>query len=441
MSRSVARSELLLGAGAVVLATALVGTAATAARAERLSPYDVSDPAVHAAHPPSKIHRIAAGAAITPATQHSSTEDSQLESALANRLSRATARRYAIVVHVAGKGEVANIGGYLSMMPASTQKLFTTLPLLLAQPDRTLLTTVSAGAAPQAGVVHGNLVVRASGDPSFTRPDIASLARQVRAKGVHRVTGRLVLDIGNLSLQTRRDGWKWDMVPSDIGPLSPLPIRADQLRHDWWYLSHPTYGNLHILRTMFAAHGIHIAGKNVIVRTSHPSVLLATHSSPTMARLVRHTLRWSDNFWAETLLNVEGGRPAVKHVATQAGVSGTTYATDGSGLSYLDRETVIGETALLRYATDSPAADAFLASLPVACRSGTLRHEFCGTVAEGKVWAKTGTLSHAKALAGYTTDARGRLVTFAILCNAVRNTDSASHAMQRAVIVLRNYSR
>ena len=440
MPWSPARSELLLGAGAVVLAAALVGTAATAAGAERVSPYAAGSRAAHAVHATPKIKRVAAGATVDHATRRSSVEDSRLESRLSARLSHATARRYGMVVDVAGVGQVANLGGYLSMMPASTQKLYTTLPLLLSRPDDVLTTTVSVAHAPSAGVVHGNLVVHASGDPSLTRPAIASLAQQLRAHGISRVTGGLVLDIGNLSLRTRQDGWKWDMVPSDIGPLSPFPIRADQLRHDAWYLSHPTQGNMHILRLMFRSHGIRIGGKNTIVRSSTASVQVASHSSPTIARLIRHTLRWSDNFWAEQLLNVEGGRAAVKQVVADAGVSGTTFATDGSGLSYLDRETVVGEVTLLHYAKSSPAAGVLMAALPVACRSGTLRHEFCGTVAAGKVFAKTGTLMHAKALAGYTTDARGRLVTFAILCNAVRDTYAASQAMQRAVVVLRNYT-
>jgi len=55
------------------------------------------------------------------------------------------------------------------------------------------------------------------------------------------------------------------------------------------------------------------------------------------------------------------------------------------------------------------------------------------------VFAKTGTLSHSAALAGYTRDARGRWVTFAVITGGVRNTYSAEKAIDRAVLVIRNY--
>ena len=57
------------------------------------------------------------------------------------------------------------------------------------------------------------------------------------------------------------------------------------------------------------------------------------------------------------------------------------------------------------------------------------------------VWAKTGTLRYNRALSGYTYDNLGRRVTFSILTYGVRNLTSAVHAIDRAVLVLRRYSR
>jgi D-alanyl-D-alanine carboxypeptidase/D-alanyl-D-alanine-endopeptidase (penicillin-binding protein 4) len=431
----------MLALGSVTLTSALVALAAGASHSSpAVTPTATHRLAPAVAAPQHVTRRAPAHAAIEAAQVSTGPEDAHLESVLRDRLSHATAGRVGMVVDIDGVGTVAAIGSYLAMMPASTQKLFTTLPLLLHDADRRLVTSVYVGAAPRAGVVHGNLVIHAAGDPSLARPDITALAKRVRAARITRVTGHLVLDIGGLSMRTTQDGWKSDMVPTDVGPLSPYPIRSDQLRHDGWYLSHPTWGNLNITRRLFASAGVRVLGSAQVVRTSNARRLVASHASAPMALLVRHTLRWSDNFWAETLLNVEGGHSQVEAVARDAGVTGTSEATDGSGLSYDDRETVAGELALLRYAYLSSAGPSLVAALPVACRSGTLEHEFCGTVAAGKVFAKTGTLDHAKALAGFTTDARGRLVTFAVLCNAVRDTDAAARAIQRAVVVLRNYA-
>lgn len=459
MPRSRLRRELPLALGAVVLAGGLL-TAAGAAHgdhrasslAETRSLTDVGVAQHRPSVAPSRAdggvaqhgsagstaHRPWAHPAVEPGIVPAMTQDNALETKLRDRLSRATSDRFSVVVNVDGLGEVANIGGGLSMMPASTQKLFTTLPVLLHQPARRLVTTVAAGVAPQGGVVRGNLVVHAAGDPSLLRRDLVALAQQTRHAGIRRVTGRLLLDIGGLSLRTRSPGWKWDFVPADVGPLSPFPVGSDQLGGGAWYLAHPTLGNLGVFREIFRRNGVHVAGVNAIVRSSHPALVVATHTSRPLMALVGRTLRLSDNFWAESLLTVEGNA-AVTRVVSAANVRGANYATDGSGLSYLDRQTAVGEVTLLRFA-ENTAPRRLLRLLPVACRSGTLIHEFCGTAAAGAVFAKTGTLDHAKALSGYTTDAKGRLVTFAILCNDVRDTYRAELAIQRAVLVLRYFA-
>jgi D-alanyl-D-alanine carboxypeptidase/D-alanyl-D-alanine-endopeptidase (penicillin-binding protein 4) len=121
-------------------------------------------------------------------------------------------------------------------------------------------------------------------------------------------------------------------------------------------------------------------------------------------------------------------------------VTDASYATDGSGLSYDDRETARGEATLLGYAHQSAAAAGLLHALPLGCRRGTLKDRFCHTIGAGTVYAKTGTLTRTSALAGYTTDAEGRWVTFSVICGKVRSVTAAMHAIDRAVLVLRRYS-
>jgi len=95
---------------------------------------------------------------------------------------------------------------------------------------------------------------------------------------------------------------------------------------------------------------------------------------------------------------------------------------------------------LLSYAHQSPAAQDLLYALPRSCRRGTLKHRFCHTIGAGAVYAKTGTLSHSSALAGYTTDGLGRWVTFSVICGHVRSVSAAEKAIDRAVLVLRRYT-
>ena len=385
---------------------------------------------------------VAQGAA-TPAVQHHrarrSALDPALEAELADRMSRATSGRYGLVVDIEGVGRVASLHPARGLRPASTQKLFTTLPLLLSRPDDSLVTDVSITSDPVAGVVSGDLVIHASADPSLAKHDLAHLAQLVRDAGVRRVTGRLLLDIGSLPLNTRQRGWKRDFVPADIGPLSPFPIHRDDWRRDASYVANPTAINLQVFRTRLDNRGVKVNGKSVIVRKSPAGTVLASHQSRPLIDMITHTLRWSDNFYAESLLAVAGGHRAVEQVSTAAGVTDTSSATDGSGLSYDDRQTARGEVMLLDYAHQSPAADLLVRALPVGCKSGTLEDRFCHTDGKGEVFAKTGTLSHTSALAGYTTDALGRWVTFSIVCGEVRSITAARKAIDRAVLVLRHY--
>jgi D-alanyl-D-alanine carboxypeptidase/D-alanyl-D-alanine-endopeptidase (penicillin-binding protein 4) len=215
-------------------------------------------------------------------------------------------------------------------------------------------------------------------------------------------------------------------------------VERDAWRTTAGYLAHPTTGNLGLLRSKIAAAGIRIAGGSVVTTTviATPAVL-ASHSSPTIASIVGHALRESDNFEAEQMLSIQGWGP-VRALSQAVGDPGPAY--DGSGLSLSDRRTARGLVAVLERAHASAVGPLLQQSLPVACRTGTLKSEMCRTPAAGAVFAKTGTLQHAKTLAGYTTDAEGRWVTFSLVTVGVTSTRTAMNAIARAVLLLRGYS-
>jgi D-alanyl-D-alanine carboxypeptidase/D-alanyl-D-alanine-endopeptidase (penicillin-binding protein 4) len=105
-------------------------------------------------------------------------------------------------------------------------------------------------------------------------------------------------------------------------------------------------------------------------------------------------------------------------------------------LSANDRQTAAGQVKLLQLAERSHVATQFRAALPLGCRDGTLRRRFCRTAAEGRVSAKTGTLSGVRALSGVTRTASGRQVQFTFQLSGVRNGAQALRAIDRAVVVL-----
>ncbi|MBV9368265.1 MAG: D-alanyl-D-alanine carboxypeptidase, partial [Frankiales bacterium] len=312
---------------------------------------------------------LPASAAVTP---HASTLDGALTNGVRSRMAGSTAHAWSVVVDIAGRGRVVDIAGGTGLKPASTEKLYTTLPVLLNDPNRRLGTAFGSTKGPSRGVLHADLVVRSSGDPTLSGADIARLAKRLHDAGVRKVTGRLVLDIGSLPTARVRSGWKPSYLPSDIAPLSPFPISGDRISTSASYLAAPTAGNLTYLRARLKAAGVGVVGSTVVARHVSMPRVFTSRSSPTLAAIVRSTLLDSVNFYAEQLLSIEG-RAAVTNTSNAAGVS-YNKAYDGSGLSLDDATTTRSEVALLEYAAASPAATLLRSSLPVACRTGTLKH-------------------------------------------------------------------
>ena len=72
---------------------------------------------------------------------------------------------------------------------------------------------------------------------------------------------------------------------------------------------------------------------------------------------------------------------------------------------------------LLRYMYQSPHRDDWIGLMPVAGKDGSIALRFAETPAVGRVFAKTGSLSHVSALSGYIHRNNGTWVAFSILVN------------------------
>lgn len=105
------------------------------------------------------------------------------------------------------------------MLPASTMKLFTSaVALERFGPDHRLVTEVlREGALGADGTLRGNLVLRGTGDPSFSRryadgasgeTPIAAIARLVAQAGVRRVSGDIVGDASAFEERKVPEGWR-----------------------------------------------------------------------------------------------------------------------------------------------------------------------------------------------------------------------------------------
>ncbi len=156
--------------------------------------------------------------------------------------------------------------------------------------------------------------------------------------------------------------------------------------------------------------------------------MLVSTSSPTAARLVRLTMKPSDNFLAEMLLKNVGAEAAKKGTTREGAKATVRFArrlgsrirlADGSGLSRADKAS---PEAVVRFLTGMRQREdykAFYDSLAIAGRDGTLGSRMRSGPARRRCRGKTGTLSNVSTLSGYCTARSGDVYVFSILMNRV----------------------
>ena len=151
--------------------------------------------------------------------------------------------------------------------------------------------------------------------------------------------------------------------------------------------------------------------------------------SPFLIDIIKQTNHYSINLYAEHLLNYIGyvklksgdtfsGAQALMKFWKEknVGVSGM-YVNDGSGLSRFNAVTSRQMVNILNYMSKSENSTYFKESLAVAGKSGTMRNVGKGTVAQGKIRAKSGYMTRVRSYAGYVKTKNNRNIAFALIVN------------------------
>lgn len=211
-----------------------------------------------------------------------------------------------------------------------------------------------------------------------------------------------------------------------------------------------------ILADALVRHGIHLSGAVRSRYWPYPDTLsdapgtvaIGQVQSAPLADLVHHTLKHSDNLYAQTLLldvgvtqaaigrcpdlrrlphSTEGwGLCALRQMLGRAGIGADqAMFEEGSGLSRKDLVSPFATTQLLAWAARQPFYAVYRQAMPTAGVDGTLRHRLRHTAAAGNMHAKTGTLRFSYALSGYVTDASGQHLAFSIMLDRYRRRLSA----------------
>ena len=292
------------------------------------------------------------------------------------------------------------------------------------------------GAAPSALDVAGNLI---HVDVARERRHCCTITVKPDAAGVQVVNQTTDADGEPLGLYR-------PLGSSVLYAVGHLPART---RKHTYVLSMPdpalTAGNQ--LRQALARQGIALSGHLQVLHwpqsdpklTQPGTQAIASIDSPSIAELVDHTLKNSDNLFAQALLLQAGvvaaqrgdcsdaHKPdtsvgwalcALRGLLAKAGIPpSAVLLSEGSGLARRDLVTPNAFVQWLTWVHTQPWGPDLRDALPVAGVDGTLQHRFRDGAATDNLQAKTGTLSHDYTLTGFVTDAAGEHLVFSIMLN------------------------
>ena len=305
---------------------------------------------------------------------------------------------------------------------ASNTKLFTAAAALrrLGAGARLATVVLGDGELRPDHTFRGDLYLKGSGDPSLSRAGLQVLARRLVAEhGIQRVTGRIVDDESAFDDRRGTRSSAYGVSREIDASLSALAL------HGVISDNPPAFAAAR-LHDELEAQGVRIDSSPRDGNAPTDARPLARIQSPTVARLVRTTLKGSSNLHSELLLKAvaraQGSQGATRRGLRSVAVFARRLGSwpilvDGSGLSLDSRASPRSVGKLLLAMRGLPEFGAFHAALPIAGRDGTLRKRMRGTAARGRCRAKTGTRVTVSALSGYCSTRSGDTVVFSLLTN------------------------
>lgn len=321
--------------------------------------------------------------------------------------------------------------GAVGRTPASNQKLLLSMALLDAFRARSRVSTTATTRRVDGRVIPADVFVRSGGDPTFgdasyravlglSGSPIERLARQIAARGTHRIEGSIVGTRGPMRGDWHAPGWQPYVPQRYITRPTALSYNGN--------IEDGPAPELQVamrLTERLEELGVDVRGipRMEIDRPSpNQKVTLATVVSPPLLEQIEIMDRDSSNFIAEVLSKRLGARcfgapgtiaKGARAIQRWAGLLGADIvAHDAAGLSYDNRVSARSMVALLTGERGWPSGGRLLHALPEP-GEGTLARRLAGV----RVRAKTGSLFNGtRALSGWVwLDQEQRWAAFSIL--------------------------
>jgi len=304
-----------------------------------------------------------------------------------------------------------------TLRPASTMKLLTAITALdQLGGSYQFRTSLRYSGEVVDSVLTGNLYCVGGMDPMFEIIDMNAFVESVLRLGVKTIRGNLVAVTSFKDTLLLGEGWCWD---DDNPQLTPLLVsRKDEFMSKFV--------------EMLRAAGVEVDAP-ITTGTLPKESLTICARSHSLRDILLPMMKDSDNLYAESVFyqaastvasrpaTAAHGRQAVKETLGRAGVKDIQYRiADGSGLSLYNYVTPELMVKLLIYAyRHRNIYIELFPTLPVAGQDGTLKKRMVKSPANGRVRAKTGTVTGVTTLAGYCTSSNGHILTFSIMNQGV----------------------
>lgn len=268
-----------------------------------------------------------------------------------------------------------------------------------------------------AGTLLGDVTFKAGLDPQLNGPDLKVFPEQLRKRGIRRLKGRLVVDLAlQEPVKSEAHWYPWDLSFSRYGLLFK---GSDRIVKE--------------LKASFRAHGVSVADSQVVVGTMPEGSRCVLRCHRIIDPVIKRMWKNSSNTQATSLLYTIGRRVEPQAEPAEAGMrylrkflreelkqtDTALVVHDGCGLCVHNQLSPEALTAVLRYGYARPDIYRKLRQhLSVAGVDGTLAREMSSAKTRGRIYAKTGTLSHPygiSSLAGYCEGSNGHVLAFCIL--------------------------
>ena len=304
------------------------------------------------------------------------------------------------------------------LLPASITKALTIATTLQATGiDYCYVTKVYADGGLKDGVLHGNLFIEGSGDPSLNSkaeprtPDfVAEVVNSLKNKGVTTIAGSLVIDQSIFEGPSTPPSWGGGDLAHSYG-AGQFGFNFENNSNGKGSVKNPAAVFEMQLRRALSNAGIAMGTERV--EPEGKRKLLMEHVSAPIDDIMRSCMRRSDNMFAESLLRTyslarkhkgstaEGARLEMDYWRKRGIDSEGVNVVDGSGLSRSNRLTAKFLGEVLAQMADNVD---YVSYFPLAGQEGTLRNFLKDSELDSYIAMKTGSMNGIQCYAGYKLD-------------------------------------